>query len=716
MESPLLAPTRSRRLLRGFTLIVGLFVVLLAIIALVRFKIDLSPQRGAVAELLGEALGRPVTITGPIDLVTSLWPAVSVHGVRIGNPPGFENGDFASLKLARLELGLLPLLFSNVHVRDITLTGLTVNLRENRAQQVNWRFRPTGTADAAPSETEPAGDRLEDYELTGASLVLDDLVVEQVTVTFQDSEMEVPLEFELNRLVGQAREGKPLALDFDGHLLQHPFQGRISLASLEEFLVESRTWLEFELGIAAAELALVGKLDVATAEPSARMDLAVSGASLDSLNSLTGVDLPPLEDYRGTARMSLDGGRLALDELTLRIGSSELKGSISIEEKAQRERLVARLTASRLQLSDFGLEAWSPEPETGSGEDAKAAGEQSDATEVQAVTTSEQAASPPTVNTGELATQAETLTELLSPEFLEAHDVRLELEVDEVLDGEDRLGNGRLVATLESGRITLDPLMLGLPGGEFNLALSIKPGTEATDASLRVFANNFDFGLVVKRADPESDMGGHFSLDVDLKTRAASLEQLFENGNGHFDFAARPVNLQAGIVDLWAVNLLSAIVTNSSKEPSIINCAIGRLALRDGILLPETFVIDTTQIRICGKGEADFKAREFGFAIAPRAKRPEFFSLATPFKMNGSFDNFSAGLDLPGLLGTSISFITSPVHVPLRRLGSTGEIPADGNDICQIELNQAERVIQPTPGCRGSGSIKPVDDSPSVQD
>ncbi len=709
MESPLHAPTRSRRLLRGFALIVGLFVVLLAIISLVRFKIDLTPQRGAVAELLGEALNRPVAIAGPIDLATSLWPAVSVHGVRIGNPPGFDDGDFASLKLARLELGLLPLLFGNVHVRDTTLTGLTVNLRENQAQQVNWRFRPTDTEDAPPPEKDKAGDRLEDYELTGASLVLDDLVVEQVTVSYQDSEMEAPHEFELTRLVGQAREGKPMALDFYGHLLQHPFQGRISLASLEEFLVESRTWLEFELAIASTELTLAGELDAAKAEPSARMDLSVSGTSLDSLNHLSGLDLPPLKDYATTARLSLDDGQSSLDDFTLRIGSSEFKGSVSIVEKDRREQLVARVTASRLQLSDFGLEAWSPEPGPDSGQNARTADEKTGATE-------DQAASPATEIADELTADTETLTELLSPEFLASRDMRLELEVDEVLDGEDLLGNGRLVAALESGRITLDPLTLGLPGGEFNLALSIKPGNEATDASLRVFASNFDFGLVVKRADPESDMGGHFSLDVDLKTRAASLAQLFENANGHFDFAAQPINLKAGIVDLWAVNLLSAIVTNSSKEPSQINCAIGRLALRDGILLPETFVIDTTQIRICGKGQADFHTREFAFSIAPRAKRPEFFSLATPFKMNGSFDNFNVGLDLPGLVGTSISFITSPLHVPLRRLGNTGDIPADGNDICQIELNQAERIIQPTPGCRGSGSIRPADEPSSVQD
>jgi uncharacterized protein involved in outer membrane biogenesis len=695
--------------LRGFAFVIGLIVILLAIIALVRFKIDLSPQRGAVAELLGEALGRPVAITGPIDLATSLWPAISVHGVRIGNPHGFDDIDFASLKLARLELGLLPLVFGNVHVRDITLTGLAVNLRENQAQQVNWRFRPTDTEDAPPAEADQAGGRLEDYELTGASLVLDDLVVEQVTVSYQDSEMEAPHEFELTRLVGQAREGKPMALDFDGHLLQHPFQGRISLASLEEFLVENRTWLEFELGIASTDLTLVGDLDVTSADPSARMDLGISGASLDSLNSLTGLDLPPLEDYAMTARMSLDGDQAALDDFMLRIGSSEFRGSVSIVEKAKREQVVARLTASRLQLSDFGLEAWSPEPTPDSEKETLT-------TDQTPGTAEDPAASPALVSADEMTAHAEALTELLSPEFLTSRDMRLELEVDEVLDGEDRLGNGQLVATLEKGRITLDPLMLGLPGGEFNLALSIKPGHEATDASLRVFANNFDFGLVVRRADPESDMGGHFSLDIDLKTRASSLAQLFENANGHFDIAARPVNLQAGIVDLWAVNLLSAIVTNSSKEPSQINCAIGRLLLRDGILLPETFVIDTTKIRICGKGQADFHTREFAFSIAPRAKRPEFFSLATPFKMNGSFDNFNVGLDLGGLVGTSISFITSPVHVPLRRLGNTGDIPADGNDICRIELNQAERVVQPTPGCRRSGSNVPADEPSSVQD
>jgi len=698
-----------RRLLRGILILGSLLIALLAVIALVRFKIDLSPQRETVAALLSETLGRPVAIDGPIGLATSLWPAISVHGVRIGNPPGFDNGDFASLELARLEIGLLPLAFGNVHVRDITLTGLTVNLRENQARQVNWALRPGETPKSEPNPTAGGDDDPQTYQLTGASLMLDDLIVERVTVTYQDPEMDAPHEFELTRLTGSARQGEPLALDFDGHLLRQSFTGHVELASLKEFLLESRTWIELQLTIAETDLAMSGALDVTTAVPSARLDLSIAGASLDSLNSLTGLDLPPFRDYRGATRMSHQEQRLTLDDFSLRVGSSELKGSVIIGEEATRKRLLAQFTAPRLQLADFALGTWSAEPEQGTGSPDDSTAPPASQVDTPAprdgATTAKTDDTPPE--------RRQELAELMSPEFLKTLDLHFELDVGQVLDGDQPLGSGRLVATLESGRITLDPLTLGLPGGAFNLALSLKPGHEATDASLRAYVDNFDFGLIVKRADPESDMGGRFSLDVDLKTRASSVSELFENANGHIDLAATPVNLQAGIVDLWAVNLLSAIATNSSKEPSRINCIISQLTLRDGILIPETFVIDTSKIRICGKGEADFKARELAFNIAPRAKKPEFFSLATPFKMHGSFTDFSMGIDLPGLVGTSISFITSPLHVPLRRLGKTGAIPTDGSDICQVELNQATRVVQPTPGCRNSASAPPTDDAPS---
>jgi len=69
--------------------------------------------------------------------------------------------------------------------------------------------------------------------------------------------------------------------------------------------------------------------------------------------------------------------------------------------------------------------------------------------------------------------------------------------------------------------------------------------------------------------------------------------------------------------------------------------------------------------------------------MAPKAKRPEFFSLATPVKVHGSFDDFGVGVSKVRAARSVVSFITSPIHVPIRRVFKK-EVPADGREACEL--------------------------------
>jgi hypothetical protein len=84
-----------------------------------------------------------------------------------------------------------------------------------------------------------------------------------------------------------------------------------------------------------------------------------------------------------------------------------------------------------------------------------------------------------------------------------------------------------------------------------------------------------------------------------------------------------------------------------------------------------------------GTAVIDFKKRHIDLQAKPTAKKPEFFSIAIPVEVSGDFDDF--GIEIkPGHIIRSVgNFITSPVHVPLRRLIS-GQTPEDTNDACRI--------------------------------
>ncbi|MEA3277280.1 MAG: hypothetical protein U9Q81_18765 [Pseudomonadota bacterium] len=131
-----------------------------------------------------------------------------------------------------------------------------------------------------------------------------------------------------------------------------------------------------------------------------------------------------------------------------------------------------------------------------------------------------------------------------------------------------------------------------------------------------------------------------------------------------------------------AVNVVSALMTEMDKdESSKVNCVIARFRLQDGVMNDRVIFADTTKMRIEGSAKVDFRERTLDVEAGPKAKQPEFFSLAVPVGLSGTFDEFGLDIDPVVLTGKAVPFLTSPLHVPLRRIFVKGE-PADGKEAC----------------------------------
>jgi hypothetical protein len=118
-----------------------------------------------------------------------------------------------------------------------------------------------------------------------------------------------------------------------------------------------------------------------------------------------------------------------------------------------------------------------------------------------------------------------------------------------------------------------------------------------------------------------------------------------------------------------------------------------------GLLKPDVFLIDTSKIRICGKGQVDFKKEHIDLKMAPTAKKAEYFSLATPIEVKGNFTDFGVGIQAGGLIGTAVNFIASPVTTTFQRLVGK-ELPADGKDVCAIAIGPENRLAKAPAGCK----------------
>ena len=654
----------------GLITSVLLIIILLSII---RIPIDLSNQKSMVESAASLALGRTVKIDDKIVISTSLRPVFSLEGLRISNPKDFEEGNFLNMKTAEIRVHVLPLLMGKIKVAKFSVKGIAITLMENKQGEVNWSSKPPveGKSEAPP---EPKSSTRENQlELTSDSLVLAKLDLVDIAVDYHRPGMAEPMQFKIDECTGTMLPGKPFILSMKGKLLNEPYTTEIEIGSLQELIEESRSRMAIDAKIAKTQFNFAGTIDLANATKRLHLKTSVTGAQLDSLNGLLNLDLPPLKSYKAAAEFSMQRERIELNDFVIQVGNSQLTGNMIAEKSGGTPKVTLELDSPLIQLNDFDVGKWSPEKSDSEDPDAEDGQEKrSDA-----------------VNAGEL----------LSPEVLAKLNVRMDVKAEKVMSGKDELGSGVLTVTLKDGRFTADPVSLNIPGGSFFMAASLKPDKTAPEASVRATIENFDFGVPVRRAKPKADMGGIINLDVDLKSSADSFNDLMANSNGYFDFSGRLENLKAGIIDLWAVNVIAAVISREKENQSKINCLVGRWTMKDGVLKPDVFLIDTTKIRICGKGQINFKDGHIDLKMAPTPKKAEYFSLATPVEVKGNFNDFGVGIQPGGLLGTTVKFIASPVTTTFKRLVNQ-KLPADGNDVCAIPIGPEDRSAKPPVGCK----------------
>lgn len=663
-----------------------LIIVGLTAVTFLEISIDLTRFKQPIETLISAGLDRPIHIEKSITVSTSLQPSFFLEGLRIQNPDGFTTPDFLFMDLAKIQIELLPLFQLKVHIADFQVKDLHITLEETQKGEVNWIFNSdvdevNGTTPEADVQSEPLPYQ-SNRQLGSDSVVIRNLLLENITVTRYKPDEKNPIKHKLERCLGSMVPGKPLRIEMAGKVDAHQYAAEISIASLDEFLTDNKSWMDIVASIAKTEIRLSGNVDLETATKSLALQMSIAGANLSDWNNLLNLELPPFADYRVAAELHLDDKTFDLRKLQIQTGLSSLNGSAKIVRDHEITDIMIELRSPLFQIDDFIFEDWSwsqEEPISLSQDDSDNKNEKPS----------------PTIQP---ETSQERNLKLLDPEFLQQFSCSITIEAEKVLSGDDTLGSGQLKMALMDGRISIDPLIFALPKGLIRVSASVKPGIRASNATLTATMDNFDIGIFVRRSKPDSDMGGYVNLDIDLHSSASSFPELLANGNGHFDFSGNLKNFGSGIIDLWAVNLVAAIVSNTDKKQSQINCAVGRWTVKDGMLISDAFFIDTSKIRICATGQADFKQNRIDMQVEPKAKKAQFFSLATPLEIHGSFDDINIGLANGAIISTAIKFLASPMTVPLER-AVYDKIPKNGRDVCNMQIGAANRVDIYVPVC-----------------
>lgn len=484
--------------------------------------------------------------------------------------------------------------------------------------------------------------------------------------TLHDTNTGGKMRIELESGELKSAAGSAVRLDLKGSLDSVPVNIGIQTAAAVDLLNPSLSIpLEINADTSGAAIKLSGNIERPFEQKDAVFALDMRGARFDNLNQLAKASLPPWGPWSASGKFRMSASGYEVSSLQLQVGDSKLGGYGKLDTKTVPPRLDVALNAPAIQLDNFKFGDWSPD-------------------KIKPAAVRQESQEAVQKKKAESRNQAQ---KLLSRDVLQRQNANITVSVDQVLSGKDALGSGKLVAQLKNGRADIGPVVVNTPGGSAMLKLVYEPGEKDVAFEFKTKVKHFDYGILARRVDKKSEMSGVFSLDVDVSAHAQYLEDLLRYGKGYIDFSIWPENLKSGKLDIWAVNALMALLPaiDSSSE-SKVNCAIGRFTLNDGKLRDKKFLIDTSRMRVTGKGEADFTTRKIQFYAQPRAKTPQFFSFAIPVELTGTFDDFSVGVRPADVLEMTVQLATSVVWVPLQSLFGRS-VPADGSDVCKDTYN-----------------------------
>jgi uncharacterized protein involved in outer membrane biogenesis len=292
-------------------------------------------------------------------------------------------------------------------------------------------------------------------------------------------------------------------------------------------------------------------------------------------------------------------------------------------------------------------------------------------------------AAPETADPDEAAFSAGLLTVIdrYLKEFIGDNSWDVSVKIGELRSGGRLLGESEFNLHMDGLETVLDPVTIRLPGGDVAVRYTgIKTGSD-WDYNLDVLIERLEYGGLLRLYDPAAAAEGVMYLDTTLHSRTQDPEGAVNHLEGTIDLAVFPENAGARFLDLWASNLIFALLPLGENQQKELNCMVARFEVENGVMTSKETFLDSTEIIVRARGEIDLANRQLDLLAAPQAKMEKFLSVSTPIEVTGPFDDFSVGVAKGGFVMTMIRWYYGLIYVPWKWL--TGErFPADGIETC----------------------------------
>ena len=149
-------------------LVIGIFLIIALMAAVYVFvaTYDYNKLKPRIAQLVKDATGRKLNLSGEVNLDFGFSPALVVTDVTFANAPWGSQPQMIKVEKLQAQVRLLPLLYRDVQLRRIGLVGVEVLLETDPSGRGNWDLIAGDSSDKRGRSFKPAQKEQINHEST----------------------------------------------------------------------------------------------------------------------------------------------------------------------------------------------------------------------------------------------------------------------------------------------------------------------------------------------------------------------------------------------------------------------------------------------------------------------------------------------------------------------------------------------------------------------
>lgn len=574
-------------------MLIAIAVILLLPVALLAIALLVVQSDAAerwIEARASERIEREVEVDG-IDVDLAWPPLVKLQRLRIGNPAWATTPDLVDAERLSARVEVLPLFKRRVVMPYLAAERATAGL-ERDGPRATWRF---GSGEAGESPF----------------LVLR-VQLGNGRIVYRDVDERTALDVNVAGSLG--KEGR-LELVANGRFRGEPAKATAQLPSLEPSPTAP---------IQLVANATIGKTQVA-AEGTVGSDLEtldvrlkLSGQSLQDLRKLFGTNLPDTPPYRIAGHLRRQGSEWIFDPFDGTVGDSDLQGTVTYRTGGKRSFLKAKLTSKLLDFDDLGPVVGTP-PKTGPNETASAK--------------QKQKAAAVAAGTRVLPTQK------FSTAGWETMDADVTLDAKRVMRPNELPIEALSVhVVLQDRLLRLDPLSFRFAGGRITGPVSVDARAQPVRGTLALEVQGVQLARLFPELESTRQSVGTLYGRAKLTGRGDSIAGMLGSSEGQLTFAVDSGRFSLLLVELLGIDVAEALQLLGTRNRQVtLRCAVGDLAVKEGVATPQAMVIDTTDTVVGVVGKIDFGDEQLNLVFHAEPKDMSLFALRSPIHLDGPF-------------------------------------------------------------------------------